>query len=75
LTELDDMETACDRICKIIDTLSEPDRIAVVHRLVMITAMRAEDTEDYLLFLPDFIMEDIKTHLRSKCAGDPMRPH
>ena len=59
-------ETACDQICKIIDTLSEPDRLAVVHRLVMITAMRAEDTEDYLLFLPDFIMDDIKEHLREQ---------
>jgi hypothetical protein len=68
VVEMDDMETACERICAIIDTLSEPDQFAVVHRLVTIAAMKAEDTEDYLLWLPDIVMEDIKAHLRAKHA-------
>ena len=68
MVELDDMETACDRICAIMDTLSEPDQFAVVTRLVTITAMKAEDTEDYLQWLPDIVMDDIKAHLGAKHA-------
>jgi hypothetical protein len=61
-----DMETAAERICDILDTLSRPDQFAVVQRLVTITALRSEDAEDYLLFLPDAVAEDIKVHLQSK---------
>ena len=63
------MELACDKICEIMDTLSEPDQFAVVTRLVTITALKAEDTEDYLMWLPDIVMDDIKAHLRKKCAA------
>jgi hypothetical protein len=60
---LSPMEAACDQICGILDTLCHGDQGAVVTRLVMITAMKAEDTEDYLLFLPDIVMDEIKAHL------------
>ena len=48
------------------DTLSREDQFATVQRLVTITAMKAEDTEDYLLFLPDLVMDDIRAHLASR---------
>jgi hypothetical protein len=65
---MDAMETASERICAILDTLSEPDQIAVVTRLVTITALRAEDTEDYLWALTYTVTDDIKAHLSSKLA-------
>jgi hypothetical protein len=62
------METACERITEIMDTLSGRDQFAVVKRLVTITALKAEDTEDYLLWLPDIVMDDIAAHLSSNRA-------
>jgi hypothetical protein len=61
-----DMETACERICEIMDTLRERDQIAVVKRLVMISAMKAEDLEDFLWALTYTVTDDIKAHLSSK---------
>lgn len=64
------MEAACERICGILDRLHQRDQFAVVHRLVTITALKAEDTEAYLELMPEGVWGDIVAHLRAKCAGD-----
>jgi hypothetical protein len=65
MTGSEAMENAAERICLILDTLSPADAGALIIRLVMITAMKAEDTEDYITWLPEIITDAIREHLTS----------
>jgi hypothetical protein len=73
---LDPMEDACERICNILDTVSEPDQFAIVKRLVMITALKSAGTpEEYLEALADVVADDIEAHLRAKAALGCLEKH
>jgi hypothetical protein len=61
------MEAAASQVTRIFDTLTPADQGALFIRLAMITALKAEDTEDYLMFLPDIVRDAIRAHL----AGQP----